>query len=117
VVSPIDCNIVLGEFHNAGGMGVARAVATARLTQPAWHGMGWEKRVAILRRVAEAFDKRKMELCVAAIYEVGKSRIEASAEIDETSDLIRHYAGEMAANDGFTGPKKVGFHRSTSRSR
>lgn len=115
-LSPVDRGIVLGEFHAASASAVDRAVAAARKAQPAWQALGWEKRVEILKRVAEEFDKRKMELCVASMYEVGKSRIEASAEVDETGDLIRHYSSEMALNKGFNGDLKRGFQGEDVRS-
>lgn len=107
--SPIDRDIVLGEFHAASPQEVARAVAAAKPAQHGWRRLGWEERVEILRRVAGEIERRKMELCAAAIYEVGKSRLEASAEVDETADLIRHYCNEMERTDGFAGAPKRGF--------
>lgn len=115
-VSPIDRDIVLGEFYAATPADVSNAVAAARSAQRGWHEVGWQQRVAILRRVADEIDRRKMELCAAAIYEVGKSRLEASAEVDETADLIRHYSAEMESNDGFAGELKRGFQGEDVRS-
>lgn len=114
--SPIDSDIVLGEFYAATREDVNKAVAAARSAQRGWQAMGWEQRVVILRRIAEEIDRRKMELCAAAIYEVGKSRLEASAEIDETADLIRHYSAEMERNAGFAGEQKIGFQGEDVRS-
>ena len=114
--SPIDSDIVLGEFYAATPQEVERAIAVAHGAQRGWQAIGWEKRVVILRRIAEEIDRRKMELCAAAIYEVGKSRLEASAEVDETSDLIRHYAAEMERSDGFAGEQKRGFQGEDVRS-
>lgn len=101
VRSPIDRNIVLGEFPQAGPAMVDEAVRAARAAYPAWRDMGWPKRVSMLRAGANVLEERKWDLSVACLMEVGKSRLEAVGEVEEAIDLIRHYCDEIERTDGF----------------
>jgi len=99
--SPIDRDIVLGEFPQADISLVDEAVGAARRAYPSWRDMGWAKRVAILRAGADVLEERKWDVSVACLIEVGKSRLEAVGEVEEAIDLIRHYCDEMERTDGF----------------
>ena len=99
--SPIDRDIVLGEFPQADMALVDEAVDAARIAFPAWRALGWPKRAEILRSGADVLDDRKWEISVACLIEVGKSRLEAVGEVEEAIDLIRHYCDEMERTDGF----------------
>ena len=77
--SPIDRDIVLGEFPKADPALVDEAVAAAHAAFPAWRDLGWPKRVEILRAGADALEERKWDVSVACLVEVGKSRLEAVA--------------------------------------
>src|SRR3982750_927011 len=99
--SPIDRDILLGEFPQAGAELVDEAVAAARAAFPAGRDIGWPRRVAILRAGADALEERKWDVSVACLIEVGKSRLEAVGEVEEAIDLIRHYCAEMERTDGF----------------
>lgn len=100
-VSPIDRDILLGEFPQADAAMVNDAVEAARGAFPAWRDLGWPKRVAILRAGADVLEQRKWDLSIACLIEVGKSRLEAVGEVEEAIDLIRHYCDEMERTDGF----------------
>ncbi|HEX8842418.1 MAG TPA: aldehyde dehydrogenase family protein [Sphingomicrobium sp.] len=100
-VSPIDCDIVLGEFPQADSALVDEAVKAARAAFPLWRDMGWPRRVELLRAGADVIEERKWDLSVACLIEVGKSRLEAVGEVEEAIDLIRHYCDEMERSDGF----------------
>lgn len=99
--SPIDRDIVLGEFPQADGALVARAVESARAAFPAWRDLGHARRVALLRAGADVIEARKWDLSIACLIEVGKSRLEAVGEVEEAIDLIRHYCDEMERTEGF----------------
>jgi 1-pyrroline-5-carboxylate dehydrogenase len=99
--SPIDREIVLGEFPQADAALVDDAVEAARAAFPAWRDIGWPRRVELLRAGAEVLEERKWDLSVACLVEVGKSRLEAVGEVEEAIDLIRHYCAEMERTDGF----------------
>ena len=99
--SPIDRNILLGEFPQADAGLVSEAVSSAHGAYPAWRDLGWPKRVELLRAAADVLEERKWDVSVACLIEVGKSRLEAVGEVEEAIDLIRHYCSEMERTDGF----------------
>ena len=109
--SPIDRDIVLGEFPQADAALIDEAVAAARAAYPAWRDMGWPRRVALLRAGADVLEQRKWDVSVACLIEVGKSRLEAVGEVEEAIDLIRHYCDEMER----TGRVPRGARRSVVR--
>lgn len=99
--SPIDRSIVLGKFPQADEALIDDAVQAARAAFPGWRGMGWRRRIEVLRAGANALEQRKWDASVACLVEVGKSRLEALGEVEEAIDLIRHYCDEMERTDGF----------------
>ena len=99
--SPIDRDIVLGEFPQADVALVDEAVEAARAAFASWRDMGWPRRAEILRCGADVLEERKWDVSVACLIEVGKSRLEAVGEVEEAIDLIRHYCDEMERTDGF----------------
>ena len=99
--SPIDRDLILGEFPQSNAALIDEAVETARAAFPAWRDMGWPKRVEILRAGAAVVEERKWDISVACLIEVGKSRLEAVGEVEEAIDLIRHYCDEMERTDGY----------------
>jgi 1-pyrroline-5-carboxylate dehydrogenase len=99
--SPIDRNIILGEFPQANAALVDEAVGAARGAYPAWRDLGWPRRVEMLRAGADVLESRKWDVSIACLIEVGKSRLEAAGEVEEAIDLIRHYCDEMERTDGF----------------
>ena len=104
VRSPIDRDIVLGTFAKGTAADVDRAVAAARVAQPAWAATPWRERLAIMRRAAEHISDRLMDDAATMSFEVGKNRIEALGEVEESADLIRYYAQTMEDNAGYDHP-------------
>lgn len=115
VSSPIDDRIRLGEFFAADAAAVDRAVAAARKAAREWGRRPWANRVEAIRAVAAEVERRKYELGIACLIEVGKSRAEAMGEVEETADLLRYYADEMAANDGYARDMARAFPREATR--
>jgi 1-pyrroline-5-carboxylate dehydrogenase len=105
--SPIDREIVLGEFPQADGALVDEAVRAAHEAFPGWRDIRWQQRVELLRKSAEVLEERKWDVSIACLLEVGKSRLEAVGEVEEAIDLIRHYCCEMERTDGFKEEKSV----------
>ena len=68
---------------------VQDAIAAAREAFPAWGRRPWQERVAILRRAADLISERQMEFAALMAIEVGKNRLEALGDVEETADLIR----------------------------
>jgi 1-pyrroline-5-carboxylate dehydrogenase len=104
VRTPIDHDIVLGTFATGTRQDVIDAIAAARAAQPAWAATAWRDRLEILRRAAELISERQMEYAAYMAIEVGKNRLEALGEVEESADLIRYYAQTMEDNDGYDHP-------------
>ena len=101
--SPIDGTLV-GRFAKGTRQDVRDAVAAARAAFPAWSGRPWRERVALLRRAADIISERQMEFSALTAIEVGKNRLEALGDVEETADLIRWYCDQVEQHDGFDYP-------------
>jgi 1-pyrroline-5-carboxylate dehydrogenase len=101
--SPIDGSLV-GLFAAGTRKDVRDAVAAARAAAPSWARTPWLERIAIMRRMADMISERQMELGALMAIEVGKNRLEALGDVEETADLIRYYCDQFVANDGFDRP-------------
>ena len=99
--SPIDRDILVGTYARGTREDVRAAIAAARAAQPAWRQVPWADRLAILRRAAGLISERQMEYGALMAIEVGKSRLEALGEVEESADLIRYYADVYERNDGY----------------
>ncbi len=102
--SPIDTDLVLGRFAVAGPADVDRAVVAAHEAQRGWARLPWRERLAILRRAAALIRERKYELAAIMSLEVGKSRLEAMGDAEESADLIDYYCAQVEEADGFVRP-------------
>ena len=102
--SPIDSSRVLGYFAKGTRQDVRDAIAAARAAAPGWAGMPWRERIAIMRRVADLISERQMEYAALMCHEVGKNRLEALGDVEETADLIRYYCDQMEEHEGFDTP-------------
>ena len=104
VRSPIDRELLVGTFARGTRQDVRDAVAAARAAQPAWAATPWRERLALIRRAAELISERQMEYGALMAYEVGKTRLEALGEVEESADLLRYYSDTFEQNDGFDHP-------------
>ena len=104
VRSPIDQDWLIGRFVQGSADDVDRAVQAARAAYPAWAATPWRERVALLRRAARLIEERVYAISAAVAVEVGKNRMEAIGEVQETADLIDWYADRMEEADGFDRP-------------
>ena len=101
--TPIDGSL-MGTFAKGTRKDVQDAIAAARAAFPAWSRLPWRERVARLRRVADLITERQMEFAALLSIEVGKNRLEALGDVEETADLIRWSCDMMERNDGFDHP-------------
>ena len=102
--SPIDRDLLMGTFATATTKDVDDAVAAARAAQPAWAAIPWRERLAIVRRAAEYISDHLMPYSADMAIEVGKNRIEALGEVEESADLLRYYSQTMEDNQGYEHP-------------
>ena len=98
--SPID-GAVLGTFARATRDDVRDAIAAARRAFPGWRDIGWRERVRLLRAAADLISERQMAFAALMAMEVGKNRLEALGDVEETADLIRWNCDQVERNDGF----------------
>jgi 1-pyrroline-5-carboxylate dehydrogenase len=101
--TPID-GTVMGTFAKGTRQDVRDAIDAAERAFPGWSRMPWQDRVALLRRVADLISERQMEFSALLSMEVGKNRLEALGDVEETADLIRWSCDMMERNDGFDHP-------------
>ncbi|MGH2428805.1 MAG: aldehyde dehydrogenase family protein [Candidatus Limnocylindria bacterium] len=102
--SPIDTDLVVGRFPVGSRQDVRDAIAAARDAFPAWSGTPWRDRLAVLRRAADIISERQFDYAALMALEVGKNRLEALGDVEETADLIRYYGDEFEKADGFVKP-------------
>lgn len=100
-VSPINTNWVLGRFPVAGLDEVNAAVAAADSAFPAWRATPMQERNRILRRVGELIEERVYDISAAVALEVGKNRMEALGEVQETADFFYCYCDDFEKHHGY----------------
>ena len=100
-VSPIDTRVVLGRFAAATAELAGKAIESAAAQKGAWRRTPWQERVAILRNAAKITRQRKFDLAAVMAVEVGKNRMEALGDAEETADLIDYYCDQMDETNGF----------------
>ena len=79
-------------------------MASCRQAQRDWARRPWRERTGILRRAAACIRERKYELAALMSLEVGKSRLEAMGDAEESADLIDYYCQQVEDADGFVRP-------------
>ncbi len=99
--SPIDLDRRLGEFAIAGRKDVDTAMNAAQAAFPGWRALPAAERARSMRRVAEIMEGRVYEIAAALAFEVGKNRMEALGEAQETVDFFRHYADDFESHAGY----------------
>ncbi|HEY1330023.1 MAG TPA: aldehyde dehydrogenase family protein [Actinomycetota bacterium] len=102
--SPIDHDLVIGEFARASRADAKDAIAAASAFAPTWAATPWQERNEILTRAADLISERRNEISALMAIEVGKSRLEALGDTEETADLIRYYIHQMEEHRGFEIP-------------
>lgn len=99
--SPADRRRILGHFPLAHATHVDRAMAAAKRAFPTWRSTPPVERVRLLRRAAQILEERVYTIGAALALEVGKNRMEALGETQETADFFSGYARDFEANDYF----------------
>ncbi|MEO8364961.1 MAG: aldehyde dehydrogenase family protein [Pseudoxanthomonas sp.] len=98
---PIDQRRLLGHFAVADAAQAGRAMEAAHAAFPAWRATPMAERVGLLKRVAALIEERVYAIAAALTLEVGKNRMEALGEVQETADFFRHYAEDFERHSGF----------------
>ena len=96
--NPADRRQVLGEFATASPADLEAAMQAAHAAFPDWSRKPASKRIEALRRVGKLIEERVFEIAAALTLEVGKNRMEALAETQETAEFFYHYCDDFERN-------------------
>ena len=93
--NPAKKDQVVGTFSQAGPEFAALAIEKAEEAFESWRFTPAETRVKLLLAVAKILRERKAIYAAWMVYEVGKSWVEADADVAEAIDFCEFYAREM----------------------
>ena len=93
--TPIDNSVLLGRFAEASAAEVGQAVRAAANASSSWRRTPAVERARMLRRVATLISERVYEIAAALALEVGKNRLEALGEVQETADFFDLYCDDF----------------------
>jgi acyl-CoA reductase-like NAD-dependent aldehyde dehydrogenase len=99
--SPIDRDWLLGSFAHAGAQEVDRVMGVAAAAFPKWRATPPQERMRLLRKVAQLIEERVYHIGAALTLEVGKNRMEALGEVQETADFFNVYCDDFERQHGF----------------
>ena len=99
--SPVNTDWVLAVLQKGDASHAEQAVAAARAAFPKWSRTPWQERVRLVRKAASLIEERIFDLGAAMTLEVGKNRMEALGDVQETADLMAYSAQMMEENNGF----------------
>ncbi len=85
---------VVGVFQKATEPLVHKAVTAAEAAYQTWSQRTAEERVSLLLRLSQIMQERRLELAAWMVFEVGKSWVEADADVAEAIDFCEFYARE-----------------------
>src|SRR6267378_1303916 len=102
---PSDTRVVLGRFATGTRSDAQAAIAAARQAyESVWRDLPWRERVAFLRKTASVIEKRRFDIAALLSMEVGKNRLEAMGDGQETADLMNYYCDQMERHQGYEEP-------------
>jgi betaine-aldehyde dehydrogenase len=95
---------VLATIPDAGADDVAAAVAAAADAGPAWAALGWKRRAALLRELADRIAGEAEELARLDVRDSGNPLSGMRGDVAQASDEIRFFAGIASQTRGISGP-------------
>ncbi len=94
-VNPANPDQMIGRVGAASKEQAAAAIAVAARAFESWKRVAPAERAAYLFKAADTIRERRFEWDALLVYEVGKTWIEADADIAELIDFLDFYAREM----------------------
>ena len=114
--NPSDTRQVLGRFASGTRDDARAAIAAARRAyEGVWRDLPWKERIAYVRKIAAAIEKHRFEIAALMSLEVGKNRLEAMGDAQETADLMDYYCDQMEAHQGYEAPMQSLSEREVNR--
>jgi len=92
--NPSEKEEVIGILQKAGSKEVEKAMEVALEAFSTWQFVPVEERAAILFRAAQIMRRRRFELAAWMVLEVGKTWVEADADVAEAIDFLEFYGRE-----------------------
>jgi len=99
--NPADQEVLLGEFAAASAVNADDAINAAQRAFQSWRQLPVPERLRLLRRVGQLIEERVYDIAAALTLEVGKNRMEAVGETQETADFFYAYCDEFERQNGF----------------
>jgi acyl-CoA reductase-like NAD-dependent aldehyde dehydrogenase len=99
-LNPADQEQVLGHFAAATAADADAAIQAARRALTTWKQSPME-RLRLLRRVGQLIEERVYDIAAALTLEVGKNRMEALGETQETADFFYAYCDDFERQQSF----------------
>jgi 1-pyrroline-5-carboxylate dehydrogenase len=104
---PCQPGVRVSAAHSAPTELVSEAVSQAREVFKVWRRTTVEERCNLLLQAADRIDDDIAGLSAILSAETGKTRLEAIGEVQEASDIIRHYTRLMLENHGYDNVMKT----------
>jgi 1-pyrroline-5-carboxylate dehydrogenase len=99
-LNPTRPSEVVGVFQKGTRDMVDRAIQTAEEAFESWSRTAPERRVEYMLKVSRIMQEKRLELAAWMILEVGKSWLEADADVAEAIDFCEFYSREMLRLSG-----------------
>jgi len=99
--SPIDQRRVLGHFPIADAAQATRALDAAHAAFPLWRATPAAERMRLMKRASALIEERVYDIAAALCLEVGKNRMEALGDVQETADFFALYADDYLKQQCF----------------
>ena len=99
--SPINSNWLLGHLQAGTARHANEAIAAARAAFPAWSRTNWRERIRLVRSAADIIESRLYTMGAVTSLNVGKTRMESLADVQEAADLMRSSCDWMERNNGY----------------
>src|SRR5882762_7907597 len=115
-LSQIDGALSLGRFPTSTESDVTAAIAAGNAAHGEWSARSLADRLDFALRWERALGADKYKLALAALYEIGKSRIEAVGEAEECVDMVAYYRGEIELRHGYAQSMNELVRNETTRS-
>ncbi len=99
--NPADRDNLLGRFAAASAAQADQAMRAAQRAFAPWKRTPAAERLRLVRRVGQLVEERVYDIAAALTLEVGKNRMEALGEVQETADFFQVYSDEFERQAGF----------------
>jgi 1-pyrroline-5-carboxylate dehydrogenase len=103
---PVDRTRVVARLHEGGPEAVRLAVDAARRGWQEWRRVPLDDRCAILLEAAARMSQGKAELAALMTHEVGKTRADTVAEVDECCALVEWFVAQIREHHGYVIPMR-----------